>query len=325
MLTRKFSDADVIEVLQKLKSELKDCTLAEIRELELEDWKQTIESLDCPKNLSLIQCLCSNLENPTTSWLTKAGLSAFPCILLKDLSIQQLQFMTENNKWFELQDIQLITEEEIEKIQIYSKQNTNSIPIAPEVRNGDFDATKIGWDEKKEYKAAGFLIVRENNEKIEVLVPIEYRYDTRCLCIHLFGGMKDYSDKNSFVTAVREFKEETAGIISKKQIQNLFNNQTESYRFWFQKGKYALYICKIINENHNYDNFHKLPELFDEFKGKNISRSGVEADKIVWVSLQDFLNNTEEITVGNKNFRKSSMLKTLCSSKILRELLEDVK
>ena len=174
----------------------------------------------------------------------------------------------------------------------------------------DYQVEAAEWSEReiRDYRAAGLIPVKWNEEKtrIELLLPLEYRTGegTRW---HVFGGLRAPREQLPLHTAVREFWEETGEILCEKDILQLFK-ETEMYGMWFAAGVYCLHFVPVRGELATL--LQDIPERY-----QMIHTNEMEATAVDWVP-SDIL----EPCVTEHFHETSSMLEALKISSTFQQL-----
>lgn len=151
---------------------------------------------------------------------------------------------------------------------------------------------------KNTISAAGCLIYKQDENDEVYLLLIKYT-DCKSVLLDDFGGKIDDIDESVFDTITRELKEETNGVIERKNIINkiIKNN----FKFFHQH--YSKYFSILIKVN---SDFYPDPKVFDELEyHDNIKRT------VGWykfndchqelahriknnISLMEYLNNLQK-------------------------------
>ena len=136
-------------------------------------------------------------------------------------------------------------------------------------------------DYKNKYKACGVLFCKEIETKIYYLFVLEKRNNKNEM--HIIGGKRE--DKEyPLLTASREMWEETNNLIDKIDcLQKICASYCKKY--WYNKGKYILYVTKIDEKYYNiHNNYNMLVWMsYDDIKN-NITTSYEQNDIIYNIS-----------------------------------------
>ena len=131
------------------------------------------------------------------------------------------------------------------------------------------------------YRAAGILPISiDKDDDVCLLLAVESRPDTdnyKNFLIDIGGRIEDKDKCSSFITAVREFNEETNNILDDCIT---LNKAFKLKKLWCQKAKYISYLIYIeYNEELNWINF-RLP-----------NESTIK--RLIWIKMRDLFKNNE--------------------------------
>ena len=140
-----------------------------------------------------------------------------------------------------------------------------------------YDATSVALRESDElgFKAGGLMFVRVNAGRVEVLLCVERR-PLEGTVVMALGGQRDPNETEPHQTAVREFCEETAGLLPRHRVLSAVRHTT-TRKLWVGFGKYLLYVASAAGMR---DVLDRLPEQYERLHFKPFSS---EADHLVWV------------------------------------------
>eukprot|EP01103_Thecamoeba_quadrilineata_P008051 TRINITY_DN1783_c1_g1_i1.p1 TRINITY_DN1783_c1_g1~~TRINITY_DN1783_c1_g1_i1.p1 ORF type:complete len:446 (-),score=126.08 TRINITY_DN1783_c1_g1_i1:172-1509(-) len=157
------------------------------------------------------------------------------------------------------------------------------------------------------YKAAGVLPYAKKDNKVYFLLGGEDRSSKKKnkeLDVWLyFGGKRECGEKDPHATALREFCEETCGVLDKDMIAQKLQKSPPT--IWHSGGKFVLFFVEI-----DYD--HSLPEKFRETLEKIDEEQKQQCDQfdIEWIDflkINDCLNHRDRI-VKDPSSRYGSIL-----------------
>lgn len=112
-------------------------------------------------------------------------------------------------------------------------------------------------------------------------------------CFSDFGGRNDDSDRgNEINTAMREFYEETCGVVlDKKALKNRMSNK-ENYIIIHSKTlkgyQYTTYVLQVPYSEYHRSNYRKALTFLKYIK---VPKQYLEKSDICWVLLDSVLNN----------------------------------
>jgi len=153
-------------------------------------------------------------------------------------------------------------------------------------------AKDLKEQEAKGYKAAGALPYRRDEDnKVWVLLGLEQRNRSDAtLYLNLLGGMRERKDKDAQETAVREFWEESGGLLDDKVFHDIVNTLRTSQKrqvFWVALGKYALFAYEMNHDIDINERYNRLP-LEERFTDCST------VDSLHWVLLSDLLGSVKQ-------------------------------
>jgi len=156
------------------------------------------------------------------------------------------------------------------------------------------------------YKAAGIINFSISPKgELVILFGKEYRFQERKVLWNILGGRREESlNEKPYLTAVREFSEESSGYFGSKFEDKLRKHMcTENaIRWWNGPSKYVLYI-----------------NLVDYVEIKNFNKNS-EIDVINWIPASEIIN-LETSGVEFPNFTKV-MMNSCCVPKFFKEISE---
>lgn len=120
------------------------------------------------------------------------------------------------------------------------------------------------------YSAAGVLPYRIRAKgQVEIFMGIEDMYDKvkkkwRKNQINLLGGKRERTDMSPKNTGVREFWEESGGLLGPEQTTRMMRGLDTV--LWFNGGKYAVYLYPVDSQDAKY--FDQLPSMYADARKK---------------------------------------------------------
>ena len=133
------------------------------------------------------------------------------------------------------------------------------------------------------YSAAGVFAYRLTaKKKLEVLVGIEDQWDKRSMKplpdrVNFLGGKREEEkDMSASNTAVREFWEESGGILSVASRARM--SASMEAVLWYRPGKYAMFIHRLHPEDHD------LPKKYNNLDSERKAELA-EMKKLLWLPL----------------------------------------
>ena len=130
------------------------------------------------------------------------------------------------------------------------------------------------------------LLSAKSNCKGKALFDINYSK----MHLNIPGGKRDDKDADAMATAIREFDEETGGIIGKEYLTKLVTTNMDNC-FWIHKAKYILIVC-FIKSNikspipDDFKRLHYLPFVYDCKLKDDLNRAS--SRHLVWWCFEHF-------------------------------------
>jgi hypothetical protein len=124
-------------------------------------------------------------------------------------------------------------------------------------------------------------------QKLCVLLPIEpaeNRVTGHGSSLNVFGGKRDDDDERDFEIATREFSEETAGLVSRKEASKMLHASGAifpTFPKYVSSGKYMLFAFMLD------PSYKNLPE---RYKSKSSKPFSAEADSLVWIPVESLIH-----------------------------------
>jgi len=135
--------------------------------------------------------------------------------------------------------------------------------------------------------SAGILLYRTKNNKKEFLLGKDVKYNSWSD----FGGKNDSGDnKNPLNTAVREFYEETCGVIvNTYDMLNIINEKCNRIQcLSYKKKLYFMYLVEYNTEMDLESMFHNQYVFLDK---TDVCAKFKEKDEIKWFDIDTIVNN----------------------------------
>lgn len=143
------------------------------------------------------------------------------------------------------------------------------------------------------YYSAGILLYRYNNGKLEFLLGKDVKYNSWSD----FGGKHDNTDKKvPLQTAIREFYEETCGVICNMyEMENIINKtkSTKIHCVSYKKKSYFMYIVKY--EDDGKDIISLFNQQYRFLKQTTVSHKFKEKDEIKWFGVDSIIKDKDII------------------------------